>query len=60
MYVLYREDDETVVTLYILNTPPEAPQFSTIEQYRELSDAFVQSYTACAAKNLKSVSVPPS
>jgi hypothetical protein len=51
--LLFRDDDETVVTLYILNTPPEAPQFSTIDQYRELSDAFVQNYTACVAKNLK-------
>jgi hypothetical protein len=53
VYLLFRDADETVVTLYILNTPPEAPQFSTVEQYRALSGAFVQTYTACVAKHLK-------
>lgn len=53
VYLLFRDADETVVTLYILNTPPEAPQFSTIEEYRELSAAFVQAYTACVDNNLK-------
>lgn len=48
VYLLFRDADQTVVTLYILNTPPEAPQFSTIQQYRALRDRFVQTYTACA------------
>jgi hypothetical protein len=52
MYLLFRDVDHTVVTLYILNTPPEAPQFSTMEQYRALRDRFVQTYTACVARNL--------
>jgi hypothetical protein len=52
MYLLFRDTDQTVVTLYILNTPPEAPQFSTIEQYDALRDRFVQTYTACVARNL--------
>lgn len=51
--LLFRDADQTVVTLYILNTPPESPQFSTIEQYHALSGEFVQTYTACAARNLK-------
>jgi hypothetical protein len=53
VYLLFRDADETVVTLYILNTPREAPQFSTIEQYRALSGAFVRAYTECVANNLK-------
>jgi hypothetical protein len=52
--LLFRDADQTVVTLYILNTPPEAPQFSNIAQYRALRDEFVRTYTACAAKNLGS------
>ena len=52
--LLFRDADQTVVTLYIVNTPPEAPQFSTIGQYRALRDEFVQTYTACVAKNLRS------
>jgi hypothetical protein len=53
IYLLFRDADETVVTLYILNTPREAPQFSTIDQYHELSGEFVQNYTECVDKNLK-------
>jgi hypothetical protein len=52
VYLLFRDVDQTAVTLYILDTPPEAPQFSTIEQYRALRDRFVQTYTACVARNL--------
>jgi hypothetical protein len=52
VYLLFRDTDQTVVTLYILNTPPESPQFSTIEQYRALRDRFVRTYTACVARNL--------
>lgn len=51
--LLFRDADQTVVTLYVLNTPPEAPQFSTIGQYRALRDEFVQTYTACVTKNLE-------
>jgi hypothetical protein len=53
VYLIFGDDDQTVVTLYILNTPREAPQFSTIEQYRDLSVAFVQAYTGCVARNLE-------
>jgi hypothetical protein len=53
VYLLFRDADQTVVTLYVLNTPPESPQFSTIEQYHALSNSFVQIYTACVAENLK-------
>lgn len=53
MYLLFRDVDKTVVTLYLPNTPPEAPQFSTIEQYRAQRDRFVQTYTACVAKKFK-------
>ncbi|MGI8766263.1 MAG: hypothetical protein ACR2KM_07100 [Gemmatimonadaceae bacterium] len=52
VYLLFRDADQTVVTLYILNTPREAPRFSTIEQYRVLRDRFVQTYTACVGKKL--------
>ena len=53
VYLLFRDADETVVTLYILNTPREAPQFSTLEQYFALTGEFVAAYTSCVAENLK-------
>lgn len=48
MYVLFRNVDQTAITLYILNTPPEAPKFHTMDQYRLLRDEFLKTYTACA------------
>ncbi|HEY2375582.1 MAG TPA: hypothetical protein VGH98_06365 [Gemmatimonadaceae bacterium] len=53
VYLLFRDADQTVVTLYVLNTPPETPRFSTIEQYHALSREFLQTYTGCVAKSLK-------
>lgn len=48
IYLLFRDVDQTVITLYLLNTPPEAPKFHTIDQYRSLRDEFLKTYTACA------------
>jgi hypothetical protein len=53
VYLLFRDADETLVTLYILNTPRDAPQFSTVEQYFALTGEFVQAYTSCVAENVK-------
>jgi hypothetical protein len=53
MYLLFRDSDETVVTLYILNTPREDPQFSTVEEYFALAGEFVQAYTSCVDEKLK-------
>ena len=54
IYLLFQDSEQTVVTLYLLNTPPEAPQFKTIEEYHKLRDSFLNAYSACASKHLKS------
>lgn len=48
LYLFFRDEDLTVVTLYILNTPPENPKFRTMEQYRALRDEFLKNFVACA------------
>jgi hypothetical protein len=48
IYLLFHDADQTVVTLYLLNTPPEMPKFHTIEEYRSLRDQFLKGYTSCA------------
>lgn len=53
VYLLIRDDDRTVVTLYILNTPPEKPEFHTVAEYHKLRDDFLNVYTRCVSKNLQ-------
>jgi hypothetical protein len=48
LYLFFSDEDLTVVTLYILNTPPENPKFRTMEQYRALRDEFLKNFAACA------------
>jgi hypothetical protein len=53
IYFLFQDSEQTVVTLYLLNTPPEAPKFKTIGEYHTLRENFLNSYTSCASKHLK-------
>lgn len=53
VYLLFRDVDQTIVTLYLLNTPPELPKFRTIDEYRTLRDQFLKSYTSCAGASAK-------
>lgn len=59
IYLLFQDSAQVVVTLYLLNTPPEAPKFSTIQQYQGLRDKFLNSYTVCASKHLNTKSAEP-
>lgn len=54
IYLLFRDEDLTAVTLYILNTPPESPKFRTMEQYRALRDEFLKNFAACAGSAARS------
>lgn len=47
IYLLFHDADMTVVTLYLLNTPPETPKFRTLHEYRVLRDLFLKTYTTC-------------
>ena len=53
VYLLFRDVDHTVVTLYFLNTPPEDPKFRSIEQAHKLRDDFLSTYTSCVNRNLQ-------
>lgn len=53
IYLLFQDSEQIVVTLYLLNTPPEDPKFKTIEEYKILREDFLKSYTACAGKPSK-------
>ena len=53
IYLLFRDSDHVVVTLYLLNTPPEAPKFKTIAEYHKLRDDFLNTYAACPSKHSK-------
>lgn len=53
IYLLFQDSEQIAVTLYLLNTPPEAPKFGTMEEYHRLRDNFLNSYVACAGKHLK-------
>ena len=53
IYLLFRDVDHTVVTLYLLNTPPEAPKFRTLDEYRVLRDKFLLIYIMCAGPSSK-------
>lgn len=47
IYLLFHDADMTVVTLYLLNTPPETPKFQTLHEFRVLRDLFLKTYTTC-------------
>jgi hypothetical protein len=52
IYLLFRDSDSTVTTIYLLNQEPPTRQFQTIEDYRKLRDRFLSTYTACINDNL--------
>jgi hypothetical protein len=47
IYMLFHDADQTVVTIYLLNTPPESPKFRTLDEYHGLRDQFLKTYTTC-------------
>jgi len=52
IYLLFHDSDSTVVTLYLLNPPPETPKFRTLHEYRLLRDQFLRTYTTCTGELL--------
>ncbi|HEX3586474.1 MAG TPA: hypothetical protein VH024_10790 [Candidatus Angelobacter sp.] len=47
-YLLFRDADMTVITLYLMNSSPETTRFHTIKEYRALRDDFLMGYTTCS------------
>lgn len=51
IYLLFDDPSHTVTTVYLLNQEPFARKFQTIQQYRQLRDQFLSTYTACIRSN---------
>ncbi len=51
VYVLFNDTDKTITTIYFFNAKPKKRKFQTIEEWRELRDKFLNSYTRCINAN---------
>jgi hypothetical protein len=51
VYVLFNDTDKTITTIYFFNAKPKNRKFQTIEEWRELRDKFLNSYTRCINTN---------
>jgi len=49
-YSLFDDAKGVVITAYLLNQRPDRRKFKTIEEYRVLRDAFLDSFTACVGE----------
>lgn len=54
IYLLFDNSAHVVTTIYLLNQEPQSRKFQTIEEYRQLRDRFLVSYSACVRKNQQS------
>jgi hypothetical protein len=50
-YVLFDDSRRMIVTVYFLNQRQERRRFRTIEEYRDLRDRFLESYTTCLSRS---------
>jgi len=51
LYLLFDDVQHDVVTVYFLNQKPASRKFKTFEEYRQLRDQFLTTYTSCIRKN---------
>lgn len=51
MYLLFDDAAHIVTTIYFLNQQPWQRKFQTIEEYRQLRDRFLTTYTGCIRQN---------
>ncbi|MEP6924008.1 MAG: hypothetical protein ABI954_06065 [Pyrinomonadaceae bacterium] len=51
IYILFNDTDKTITTIYFFNAKPKKRKFQTIEEWRELRDKFLNSYTRCINTN---------
>lgn len=47
-YLLFKDADMTVITLYLMNSSPETTKLRTIKEYAALRDDFLMGYTRCS------------
>ncbi|MEI9979774.1 MAG: hypothetical protein WDN23_12425 [Edaphobacter sp.] len=48
-YLLFDDSLHVATTIYFLNQEPSVRSFQTMEEYREMRDRFLATYTVCAA-----------
>ena len=53
VYLLFDDTAHVVTTIYLLNQEPQSRKFQTIDEYRDLRDRFLASYTGCIRSNLQ-------
>lgn len=46
-YLLFNDADMTVITLYLMNSPPETTPLHTMKDYGKLRDDFLMAYITC-------------
>lgn len=51
MYVLFNDEDETITTFYFFNSNPKNRNFQTIEQWQEIKEKLLKTYTGCINTN---------
>lgn len=51
VYLLFDDPAHVVTTIYFLNQEPQSRRFQTIQEYRNLRDHFLSSYTGCIRQN---------
>ena len=51
IYLVFDNSAHVVTTIYLLNQEAQSRKFQTIEEYRQLRDSFLDSYSACIRKN---------
>ena len=47
-YLLFKDSDMTVITLYLMNSSAKTTRFHTMKEYAALRDDFLMGYTTCS------------
>jgi hypothetical protein len=53
VYLFLDEQAHVVTTIYMLNQEPQSRKFQSMQEYGNLRDRFLNSYTACIRRNQK-------
>jgi hypothetical protein len=48
MYLLFKDSEQIVITIYFLNQNPNFRKFQNYEEYQQLRDKFLNEFTECA------------
>ncbi len=51
IYLLFDNSSRIVTTIYFLNQEPQNRKFQTLDEYHQLREQFLKSYSSCIRKN---------